>query len=361
MDAQSGCCATPSSSAYRPVIPLRNLAWLVALGSLLHLGVATAQESAPELTSESARLTYTAPAGCPTAATFRDQVENRVNRAWEAAPNALAREVAVSVAKGDSDFVAQMRFTDPTGRDVVRTVSGTDCEEVVTGISIVTALAIESLLAPEPPAPPAEPLPPASEPEPETPAPAAKPPAPPIAPPPRDKWLHQVGVGGGLRWGVGPAQALALLASWTTGPRARPTLLGFHLTAADTTRTSAAGVQTRFQLLATRLEGCPLTLRITPRLSVPLCGGMEFGAVRGRGYENPPEIVTERRTVAPWWAITAGPRARLATRSAFVEFLPAIQISLVSWSYELKQPDREAFATPSVAASLATQAGIRFQ
>lgn len=314
--------------------------------------------------SERARLEYRAPEECPTEPTFREQVAARVDRAWEASPGAFAREVEVEVTRDDQGFLAQMRFFDASGRWVTRAVRGEDCAEVATGIAIVAALAIESLLAPELPSPPME--------EGESTSPAGPPPE--LSSPASDRsmsipartarWRHDVGAGGGVLWGLGPTPAAAVAIRWSTGPVARPPGLQLRLEAADTARTESKLVEEvvdlRFRLLAASLEACPLFVQASRLVSVPTCGGLGAGMVFASGYVGP-RLVHAQRAAVPWVAVTAGPRLRLASSRAFAELVPRLQLLLLPWTYSIREPEEVVFDTPRFAGSLAVEAGVRFQ
>src|SRR5262249_27848031 len=144
----------PGGARLRPVtLPARRQsllpgALLVLLSMLAsHAALAQPAPSAagpPPPARERITLAYSAPSECPGTDTFHDEVRSRVADGWEAAPGELARRITITVAKRGERYVASIEFRNPQGQNVARSVAGQNCEDVVNGIALVTALAIES-------------------------------------------------------------------------------------------------------------------------------------------------------------------------------------------------------------------------
>jgi len=285
---------------------------LRVLGGLLCAAAVASESSsaraepltAPPSSLEHIALVYTAPAECPSAGTFHDEVRSRVTGDWEAAPGELARRITITVVRREERYVAAIEFTNPQGQNVTRSVAGAQCEVVVNGIALVTALAIESrveeALQQSEPAPEAAPTP-ATAPV-AAPAPAAAPapsvvhapaatPARAKTPPRANDAVHlRFGAASVTSTGVGPDAAFgpALFATVEfAGPR-----LGLSGAALWSGLVHTGGVPARFQRLSARAEGCPLALG-TRSLSFEPCASMELGSLHGQGNSTADVVGTK--------------------------------------------------------------------
>src|SRR5688572_30767737 len=99
-----------------------------------------------EQSDEKVRLVYDAPADCPDRAVLVEGVRARIGSDWEAADGEPARQINVRVQARGGRFVATIEFVDAEDQRVTRSVAGEQCQNVVNGIALVTALAIESLV-----------------------------------------------------------------------------------------------------------------------------------------------------------------------------------------------------------------------
>ncbi len=286
------------------------------------------EESAPApVPRERVRIEYRAPAECPDVDVFKGLVSRRVLEDWEAAPGEFARRlVVVIVASESGDYSGTVELADEAGARGAKTVSGADCANVVDGVALATALAIEprELEEPEPSAA-APPTSPAAETPEETasaaavpPPPAARaeaPPAPRSAPPAAaaDRWkLSGVRLSARalLATGVGPTPALG--AGLGMVIETRQARLGVALQGWQTGRTQVREVRARFERLNARLEGCPLVLALSSWASVEPCPFVELGVITGEAFEDPPRVVRGSRGSAPWYA--AGGLGRVVAR-----------------------------------------------
>ncbi len=249
-------------------------------------------------TPERIDLVYGAPPECPGAGTFHDEVRARVQGDWEAAPGELARRITISVTRRDEHYVAAIQFMNPQGQDVTRSVAGHKCEDVVNGIALVTALAIESRVEealqqsePEPAGAPEPKTTPVAAVEPKTPRAAAPRPAPSVPPPASrrgDTTRSRANDAVHLRFGAASMTSTGVGPDAAFGPALFATVelagarLGLSGAALWSGLVHTGGVPARFQRLTARADGCPLALG-KPSLSFEPCAFMELGSLHGQG------------------------------------------------------------------------------
>jgi hypothetical protein len=276
---------------------------------------------------EKVRIEYRAPPECPDVEAFKGLVRSRVLADWEAVPGEFARRVVVDVSGVEGEYTATVELADEEGARGAKTVSGAICANVVDGIALATALAIEprGKDAQEP-----------SEAEPETSSadrPTDTPPAP-VAVPPATAATHQepraeadspppVAALDGWRLSGVRLSARALLATGV-GPAAaggaalglvfetRSARFGVALQGWRTGRIEARGVRARFERLSARLDGCPIVLALSKWATVEPCPFVEVGVTAGEAFEEPPAVIRGSRGSAPWYA--AGGLGRLVGR-----------------------------------------------
>ena len=362
-------------------MPRRSLllfagAALVALGGL-HAPSVSAQsndgrgaESANVRAGEKVRLAYRGLSECPDAAAFRAAVARRLTGAWEASPGELARQIDIVVSRVDDGYVATIALLDAEGQRLRRAVRGRDCGDVVNGIALVTALAIESRIdeaveSSEPATASASAPTAASDSAPT----AASDSAPPAAPSARGSNAPAspgttevppasapVVVAPALATGSGQpsegsaSEAASTPLAWRAGVRAgfasgmAPQLapgvaltgmlergaarFGLSLFGFSSGRVIESGVEARFDLLAARLEGCPLAFEVTGSLSLEPCVSFEAGVLSGRAYSDPPTVEKAQSGAAPWLAPGALARLVLSFGQVVVELEGAARFPL---------------------------------
>ena len=261
------------------------------------------------------------------------EVRGRIGAGWEAAPSELARTIDVSVASTEARSIARIDFVDGGGQSVSRTVSAATCSEVVSGIALITVLAIESRVAEA--VDRSEPLP-AAPTTPEAAGPLATTPAPPSAGPaeaaklppkipatarpastPSPSPLHwDVGGAAVAGNGVGPAFAWGARlfggVGWGRGPDFR---LGVDYLKAPIS--DAHSVSTLFYLLAGRISACPLALRLLAGARLLPCAGALSGVLRGQTF--PSKLVQEGAGARAFVTPLVEVRADATFRALFVE------------------------------------------
>jgi hypothetical protein len=274
------------------------------------------------------RIEYRAPPECPDVDAFKDLVRSRVSANWEAAPGEFARRVVVDVSSVEGRYSATVALADEVGAQGAKTVSGAVCANVVDGIALATALAIEprgkdgqepseagpvTTPAADGPADTATAL--AAVPPPTGTTPQerrADPDSPPSSTAPEGWRLSGVRLSARalLATGVGPAAAGG--AALGIVFEARGARLGVALQGWRTGRIESQGVRARFERLSARLDGCPIVLALSKWATVEPCPFVELGVVAGEAFEDPPAVIRGNRGSAPWYA--AGGLGRLVGR-----------------------------------------------
>lgn len=247
------------------------------------------------------RIEYRAPDGCPSENEFLEQVRTRTEHARFAPEGEIARTLRITITSEPDKHGARVEFTDADGRRVEREVEGETCAEVVSGIALITALAIDERIKAEERAPPSagerEAKPPLQEP------PASKPPPPVVAP------SGRVETSKPLRLEAGAA----LLATTAMAPELLWAVAGFvgigpfdggwsaRLAIADAPSISYDSSAKTFYFGATwgRLEGCPLELRIVDSLALVPCAALDLGVIRAEGVST---TAFTGQSARPLWA-----------------------------------------------------------
>jgi len=84
---------------------------------------------------------------------------------------------------------------------------------------------------------------------------------------------------------------------------------GLSLSGFSSGREIESGVEARFDLLTSRLEGCPIAFDLGASLGLEPCVTFEGGVLSGRGYSSPPAVAEGQSGLSPWLA--PGALARL--------------------------------------------------
>ncbi|MEM6290987.1 MAG: hypothetical protein AAGA54_06960 [Myxococcota bacterium] len=273
-----------------------------------------------------------APPECPTARDVEADIEGLLDR-----PPVV--DVTVDVTQAGEAFVATVEYQ-AEGAALARTIPGPDCRSVLDAVALVVAVGVDPLevqrmvapalqrsteAVPEPLPPPTLP-PTALAPQPTAPAPSVSP-KPESARRPAFARAVEVFARGGATTGL-----LADVAGWAGGGAAlsfgsaRLEAWGRHQFARRVEQASFPGVGADVALSSGALAAC-----WTPsvgRFTIGACGGLEAGAVvgRGRGLQSP--LVARDL----WLAATPGIRARWAVH-------PRVQLgALVDVPISLRKP-----------------------
>jgi len=295
-------------------------AWLGALSVL----------APSEVPAAGVKLEWSAPARCPTGSA----VQERLARALAdsaADPAGLRARAAITEGEGGVlTLVLELERDDgPVGQ---RTMQASDCNELATAAVLIVALAVDPNAAieepveepppedelvpepsegPEPPPEPVEPEPPPVEPEPPPPIepePETAAPARPEQPPDRAPLLH-VGlrVGAGAGFSVLTNASAVVSAGAAVWGRAFRVELGASYWTPVEVRPEGASAGGRLQQWTIDARGCGL-LRPGP-IELPLCGGLDVGAVHGVGVDvaSPRQVASLRLAFAAGAALVWRP------------------------------------------------------
>ena len=211
-------------------------------------------------------------------------MQARTVRARFAGPGELAQALKITVESQEGRSVARLEFIDTDSRRVKREVSGEDCAEVVSGIALVTALAIDARAKKE-----------AAE---SSPRPAPSPPKPPPEPAPRADAVPSVGPTSGpkrtgIRWDTGlgllatsaiaPTLLYGLDAFVAAGPRNARWSARLTLAYLEGPRMNVDRGEVRFRFGFARLEGCPVAWDLVSHLAFGPCAAFDAGIVFASG------------------------------------------------------------------------------
>ena len=238
-------------------------------------------------------LDYTAPPECPAAAGFLGEVAARTSIPRPARPDEPATTLTVVVKKITGGFKGTLEIRAAEGSAAARQVAAADCEQVVSALALMTALAIDPNASTVPVR--KQPEPPPSKPEEVTPPRSAQT-VPSPSQPEAARWRFQLGAGLELLAGVAPDPFFLGRPSFEAGTSGGARWgAAFRLGAgfgSDTT-TSA-----EFSLMSGRLEGCP-RFRSTRSLEIALCAVLDAGRLEATGVGVTPSARVERPWVAP--------------------------------------------------------------
>jgi len=298
------------------------------------------------------RFAYHAPSGCPDERTFVDRVAQRIDRTRLASStDPDAAQIAVDVSVRETDSSGRLEFVDAGGETVARTVSGRTCDEIVSGLALIAALAIEARPAPEPavPAPAAEP--PVLRPRLDE-APVVRPPA--YVAPPR--------FGGGVAGGLdsaspGVALVAGIYGEITWHEPLRFVRLEGRRVASDASVGNRAASFTRWSAL---LEGCPVSFALATRLELPACAAFEIGQLTGAGRTSASLPDPESARIL-WTALEASAGLRWEpTRLWVVEARGSAAFPLTRHKFVFRWPEERIFEVPAVGWGVAIHLGGHF-
>jgi hypothetical protein len=323
---------------------------LGALGGVLAASIAFAQ-------TESIHLDYRGDEGCPGAAWFFAQVEERTARARLALPHEPGRTFVVSLVRGRSGTVGRLAIQEAQRATVAREVTGEECRDVAAALALATALAIDPLAA--------------IAPERDRAAGAAEPSPPPASPPAavQDRALAPPAAARGWAWRAGASVALAS----GLAPRLSIGGLGFverqtrdAAAIVSAVRISAFGLRApdeavqsafaSFRFFFLRPELCLVQLRIGALAAAP-CIGLDLGVVSASGSR----IETPRSDERFWAAAAIGGRLRYAiSPSWFVQVDLSLVLPMTRHRYYFRDPDTPIHDVPPLIAMGSAGLGVAF-
>ncbi len=325
----------------------------------------------PAAANDAVRFQYDAPAECPDAAAFSARVRERSQHGRFATDGELARTFVVTITVETGGATGRVDFVDADGSHVFRKVRADTCEDAVSGIALVTALAIDGRALPEetpatvpvadPPAAAAAPAPGAHE--------VVERPPPPPPPPPRAPEREQrhdstlsfsAGAGAGYASHKGPSGAPTLdifagarLSDYS--PSARVSAWHFW------TQATSEGRRARFRGFGLRLEACPLALGSAPWFFEP-CLATDVGVLLASGVASA-ALAEPRESTRAWWDAVALARAGTVVGGWLsLEVQGELAASFAADRYGFGEPpaDSDVFDVPRLGISARGGAGFRF-
>jgi len=329
--------------------------------------------------TESIRLDYRADEGCPSAAWFFTQVEERTARVRLASGNERGRTFVITLVRGKSGTTGKLAIQEAQRQTVAREVTGEQCRDVAAALALATALAIDPLaaLAPagdsgsgasgsEPAGDPAEAKSDAAR--------AAPPVAPPNALPdptaPKDRARGEDGRPAPWTWGTGAGVVLA------HGPAPSLSVGGSAFVEREThdaatmvsaLRVSALAMQApehavgtasaSFRFFFLRPEVCSVRLRIGAAFAAVPCVALDLGLVSASGSNIDTPLGDERF----WAAALALGRLRYAiSRALFLQGEVSLAFPLTRHSFYFREPDTLIHTVPLVVTMGGAGVGISF-
>jgi len=312
--------------------------------------------------AEPVRLRYEAPAECPSESSFTERVRQRTAHLELASPSDLARSFTVTLHVDTGGVVGRVDFVDRDGVPVSRVVRGESCDEVASGLALVTALALDAV--------PTETHP---EPPPLEPSPAlAKPPQPEVPPPQQERPVTRsaaastraatAGFGAGFVGWAGPQGGLTLDAFLAAsfrpeGPSLRLSAWHWRASAED------GGREAVFRGWGGRLEGCPWVF-VRDWLFAEPCLGTNLGLFRAEGVKSP--ALPQPETSNLFWrdVLLVGRLGARLGRFVVVEAQGELELPLFRHRFGFDDPSGAplgtVFEVPAVSGGAELHLGVRF-
>ncbi|HMI85877.1 MAG TPA: hypothetical protein VK550_17390 [Polyangiaceae bacterium] len=297
-------------------------------------------------------IRYRASPACPDGAAFIARVRSRTLHAALAGEGAAARFV-VTVSSYDRETVGRVEFAGSGEEGVVRHVAGKTCDEVVSAAALITALAIEATVEPEPvPVARLDDSDEAPQKEQTTPAPGAAP------------LRYPLGWGAGATVGIdGWSAPRGAYTFGAFGEMSGPT--GLHLVRFGFRgATGSASIDERsaaFVMLGGRLSLCPVSLDLATHLEIAACAGIELGYLGGRGQPN--AALPRAGSASIFWS-AASTELLVRWRAGQIVVLEVggeLGFPLVRHNFIFEVPTQLIHEVPSVGAGVRVGAALHFR
>ncbi len=241
-----------------------------------------APKASAQAPGQAFRLEYWSEGRCPDAAEFARQIQTRAPRLRPAVADEPALGFYAELVERAGSATGRLTARTADGREVTREVRGTTCDDVVTALALIAALAADPNQTVE--AAPSVPPPPPAPPRAHRARHRDDDELPPEPPPPPPRWTF--GVGGGLSFdsSIAPSPGYGLGVEFNAeGPAGSPWRALFALSAI---RAVAANTETRagnasFTYLAFRGTACPLRWPEDTPLFLRPCLFLDAGVLEG--------------------------------------------------------------------------------
>ena len=254
--------------------------WLAAGLAVLLVCVTPVAHAAPP--GQPFRLEYWAHGHCPDAIEFARQIQTRAPRLRPAEGDEPALGFYAELDARADSATGRLTARSPDGREVKREVRGPTCDDVVTALALIAALAADPVQAIEVPS---ERRDAPRRRAPRTPddaldEPSFDPLSAPIEPDPTQRWTY--GVGGTLSFDsdIGPSPGYGLgvvFEAEAPGGSALRALWSLSANRAAAASTETSGGTAAFTWLAFRLAGCPARWPEQTPLFLRPCGFIDAG------------------------------------------------------------------------------------
>jgi hypothetical protein len=323
-------------------------------------------------------IEYQASAECPGREIFLEQLSKKVPTARIVSDAPLARRFRVVVDGSGGGGRARLEFDDTEGNPVRREISARDCDEAVSAIAVITAVAIDPRLSesvdPVPDTAPGvakkdDPTAPrrsnaAGRPDDASPRPARRRAAPDErsgseqdrSRRERASWSWLLGVTGGAVSDVSPVWVPAGALFSDLGP-SRGFRLRMSVGYSDSGELESRGRLARFWLAYGRAGICPVALDLGG-LSLRPCGAIEGGTFHAEGLTSP-AVESPRASSVFWSAALLAPRAEVDLGALMVELEGQLRAPLVRRTYVFERPETFVYRTPLFGVGLL--AGLAFE
>lgn len=323
-------------------------------------GRAVAEDAHGEPEAEPVLVEYEAPASCPAEESFWAAVMARTSKVRRGDEGRPSRTFVIRLAAGNDGSTGHLAVRAVDGSTTEREVAGDTCEEVVSALALVAALAVDPNATTKPLPLPAAPRR----------APAVPPPAPPRAPAAAVVTVPQpageapvrartaASLGGVVAAGAAPGPlfgaALAVAATRPRGGWLEPTVR-LEIAAASTGTVTVPGGTATFSTVTGAIDGCPGGWTLG-RWRLEPCLRLEGGAVAAQGDD----VAAPRTDTHPWGAAGVVGHAEWRTSSGFfADFGAAVRVPLVRTTFFF-EPNTTIYRTAPVGGVFSAGLGLRF-
>ena len=350
--------------------------WACALAAAFVARAALAQ-------TESIHLDYRADEGCPSAAWFFAQVEERTARVRLASDKERGRTFVITLVRGRSGTTGKLAIREAERVTVAREVTGEQCSDVASALALATALAIDPLAALAPAGDSGRRASASEEPprdSADTKSDTARA-ASPTAVQPRStalpgpttaqdrvrgedgrsaRWTW--GTGAGVVFAHGPAPdfsvgGAAFVERETQETGAMVSALRISALALQAPEHAVGSALASFRFFFLRPELCSMRLRIGPALAVVPCVALDLGLVSASGANIDTPLSDERF----WAAAAALGRLRYAiSRVLFLQAEVSLAFPLTRHSFYFRDPDTLIHTVPPFVAMGSAGVGVSF-
>ncbi len=268
------------------------------------LGSAHVAHAAPP--GQPFRLEYWARGTCPDAIEFSRQIRSRAPRLRPAEGDEPALGFYAELDDRSGYATGRLTARSPDGREVTRTVRGPTCDDVVTALALIAALAADPVQPLEVPA--SEPVarkraPPRARRTPDSDVSSDETPYrafdEPTIPEPTERWTY--GVGGGVEFNsaIAPSQSYGISVSFEAeapGGSIGRAFWSLSAIRAASGTTSTAGSDASFSWFAFRLDGCPARWPELKPLFLRPCAFFDVGALQANISTDPEDSHSSTHT-----------------------------------------------------------------